>query len=752
MRAKYLRGIGVAALAGVLAACGGERAVDDTAYVEAKDYIHGGSVEGEGAQAALTPVTAARIIANDDAQWLTHGGDYAETRFSTLDQINTDTIGELGLGWSFDLGSDRGIEATPIVADGVMYVTSTFNVVHALDAKTGERLWTFTPEIDKSQAANACCGVVNRGVAVWGDHVYLGAIDGRLIALDRATGEIAWDVLTVDQDKAYTITGAPRVVPGEDGRGLVIIGNGGAELGVRGYVSAYDAETGEQVWRFYTVPGNPEDGFENDTMKMAAETWAGQWWKAGGGGTVWDSMAYDPDLDLLYIGVGNGSPWDHKARSNGEGDNLFLSSIVALDAKTGDYRWHYQTTPGDTWDYTATQHMVLADLEIGGETVPVIMQAPKNGFFYVIDRRDGTFISGEGFVPMTWATGIGEDGRPIEVAGSRYETAPALQLPGPLGAHNWHPMSFSPQTGLVYIPAQEAPWAYMSQADYGYKGDEGVWNTGTEFSIDALPDDAATIKAVRASLKGRLLAWDPVAQEARWSVEHKGPWNGGTLATAGGLVFQGTANARFAAFDAETGARLWDEFVHTGIVAAPVTYEIDGEQYVAVATGWGGSLAMGFGGVFPTGSDHNAGRVLVFKAGGEAELPRLEVAALEPSLPSPVEASAETLAHGKRLYFNNCSACHGDQALSYAGMPNLRYSYATDDAESWAEIVHAGALAENGMPGFGGTYSEEDLEAIRAFVVDTALSERTPAFFEGIAREMDDEAKAEGGTSMGGQE
>ena len=730
------------ALAGALAlgACS-DREADAPAYARVGDHVQGGEVDTVSAAPVLAPVTGARIIADDDREWATHGGDYAETRFSTLDMIDRSNVSELGLGWSFDLESDRGIEATPIVVDGVMYLTSTFNIVHALDAATGERLWTYTPEIDRSQAANACCGVVNRGVAVWGDRVYLGTIDGRLVALDRATGAPAWDVLTVDQSKPYTITGAPRVLPGADGRGLVIIGNGGAELGVRGYVSAYHADTGEMAWRFHTVPGNPEDGFESDTMAMAAETWAGEWWTAGGGGTVWDSMAHDPDLDLLYIGVGNGSPWNHKLRSDGEGDNLFLSSIVALRPDTGEYVWHYQTTPGDTWDYTATQHIVLADFEVDGQPVPALMQAPKNGFFYVLDRRDGRFISGTPFVPTNWATEIGPDGRPVETPNARYESGPHVQLPGPLGAHNWHPMSYSPSeaggTGLVYIPAQESPWVYADQDDYARSGQEGVWNTGTEFSIAGLPDDDATTKAVRSSMKGRLLAWDPVAREARWSVEHKGPWNGGTLATAGGLVFQGTADARFSAFDAATGERLWDEFVGTGIVAAPVTYEVDGEQYVAVAAGWGGSLAMGFGGVFATGAEHNAGRGRVFKAGGTAELPEVDVAALAPQLPEPTGAPAEVIAHGRRLYSNNCSACHGDQALSYAGMPNLRYSYATNDAQSWAEIVHAGALSDSGMPGFGETYSEADLEAIRAYVVDVTLNGRGPEDFARLAREIE---------------
>ena len=738
-----------AAMSAVLfSACGEARETEAppaaVAVEPAKTFVHGGEVERAAAHPDTTPVTFARLYANDDAEWIAHGGDVHETRFSTLDAIDTENVGELGLAYAYDLGTDRGVEATPVMVDGVLYVASTWNVISALDAATGELIWRFTPEIDRSQAANVCCGVVNRGVTVHGDHVYSGTIDGRLVALDRETGDIAWEVLTVDQSRPYTVTGAPRVVEA-DGRALVVIGNGGAELGVRGYVSAYDADTGEMAWRFHTVPGNPEDGFDSDTMATAAETWAGEWWEAGGGGTVWDSMAFDPDLGLLYIGVGNGSPWNHQIRSDGKGDNLFLSSIVALDAATGDYRWHFQTTPGDTWDYTATQHMILADLEMDGDTVPVLMQAPKNGFFYVLDRRDGSFIKGNNFVPVNWASGLTAEGRPIETEGARYEVSPHMQLPGPLGAHNWQPMSFSPLTGLVYIPAQEAGWVYGAQSDYSFSDEEGVWNTGTEFSISALPDDDAIAMAARAGLKGRLLAWDPVANEARWSVEHLGPWNGGTLATAGGLVFQGTADGTFNAYDAATGEVLWSEPVGTGIVAAPSTFEVDGEQHVAIAVGWGGALAYGYGGVFPTGAANNAGRLLVFKAGGEAELDIVEVADLDLPLPTPTGASAETLAHGRRLYSNNCSACHGDGVLSFGGMPNLRHSYAADDAEAWAEIVHGGALAENGMPGFGRTYSEADIEAIRAFVVEAANSGRTTAHFRELMKGLD----APGGAGAG---
>jgi len=675
-------------------------------------------------------VTAASILAQPTDSWLTHGGGYDEKRFSSLSSVSTETVNQLGLEWSYDLGTSRGIEATPIVHNGIMYVTSTWNILHAMDARTGEKLWEFDPEVDKEQAANACCDVVNRGAAIWGDKVYTATIDGRLIALDAKSGKVIWDKQTIDKSKPYTITGAPRIV-----KGKVIIGNGGAELGVRGYFSAYDAETGEMDWRFYTVPGNPADGFENDTMKMAAETWTGEWWTAGGGGTSWDSMAYDPDLDLLYVGVGNGSPWNQSIRSPEGGDNLFLSSIVAVRPDTGEYVWHYQTTPGETWDYTATQHMILADMEIEGAMRKVIMQAPKNGFFYVIDRETGEFISGKNFVPVNWATHIDpETGRPVEAEGARYSGKdPFFQLPGPLGAHNWHPMSYSKDTGLVYIPAQEAPWVYGDADGYEYK--EGVWNTGTDFTLAMLPSDKATFKALKSMLKGRLLAWDPVAQEEVWSFEHNGPWNGGILSTGGNLVFQGTNDAHFAAYDAKTGEQKWKYFTQTGIGAAPITFELHGEQYVSVASGWGGSYNLGFGGVMPSGSVANVGRVLTFKLGADGKLPELEAVAEDNyELPALEESMTEdVVAKGLKTYASRCSVCHGDQAFSSGLIPQLRYSAVTKDAELWNEVVLEGLLAENGMPNFAGKFDKTTSEAVRAYVISEANSDRGKEFYDSVS-------------------
>jgi quinohemoprotein ethanol dehydrogenase len=698
-----MRAIWAAALAAgtmVLAGCGGEG---------------GKGVDGE------------RIIAADQApgEWVSHGRTYSEQRFSPLDKINAGNVGELGLAWSFDLPEQRGIEATPLVADGVMYTTSAWSVVRAFDARTGKLLWTHDPKVPKATGVKACCDAVNRGVALWGGKVFVGTLDGRLEALDAKTGKVVWSKVTVDQSKPYTITGAPRVV-----KGKVLIGNGGAELGVRGYLSAYDADTGEMAWRFYTVPGEKEtDGAASDKAMtdVARKTWNGEFWKAGGGGTVWDSMAYDPEMDLLFIGVGNGSPWNRDIRSPGGGDNLFLSSIVALKPETGEYVWHYQTTPGETWDYTATQHIILAELTIDGAPRKVVMQAPKNGFFYVLDRATGKLISAEKFVEgVNWATGIDKaTGRPIEAPGARYAKAAHLQNPGPLGAHNWQPMAFSPKTGLVYIPAQEIPFPYMQpggdKANYRYRP-QG-WNVGIDFLVAGLPDDEAQLKAIRASLKGRLIAWDPVAQKAVWSVDYDGPWNGGVLATAGGLVFQGSATGEFAAFDATNGKKLWGFDAQTGVMAPAMTYEVDGEQYVAVMAGWGGGFALSAGaGVDPRSEGPR--RLLVFKVGGKQKLPaRPPSDKAFPDLPDDA-GTPEQIALGTAVYAANCGVCHGASGVSNAAIPDLRYSPTIADRGIFKGVVIDGDRTEQGMVSFSSLVTVNEAEAVRLYLLDLARRQK----------------------------
>ncbi len=460
----------------------------------------------------------AERISNADAEpenWLVHGRTWSEQRYSPLDQINESNIGELGLAWYFDLDTSRGQQASPIIVDGVMYTTSAWSKVQVLNAATGELKWQFDPAVPKEWDAKSCCGVQNRGAAVWKGRVYFGTIDGRLISLDAETGDMLWSVQTTDRSERYSITGAPRVVNDK-----VVIGNGGAEFGVRGYVTAYDTETGEQAWRFWVVPGNPDDGFENEAMKEAAETWSGQWWEYGGGGTAWDSFAYDPDLNLLYIGTGNGSPWTRAIRSPGGGDNLFLCSIVAVNADTGEYVWHYQTVPGETWDYTSVQHMILAELEIDGHKRKVIMQAPKNGFFYVIDRETGELLSAKNIMPVNWATHIDmETGRPVEVPGARYdEVGIAKKIsPGPGGAHNWQPMSFSPDTELVYIPAKQEPMIFRLHQDF--ERQSAGMNVGVNW-WDEYGEVAELPAEFGKEFQGYLLAWDPVAQKEVWRATH----------------------------------------------------------------------------------------------------------------------------------------------------------------------------------------------------------------------------------------
>jgi quinohemoprotein ethanol dehydrogenase len=633
--------------------------------------------------------------------WITHGRNYAETRFSPLKQINDGNVKELGLVWSFDTQTDRGLEATPIVVDGVIYTTGSWSVVFAIDARTGKELWRWNPQVPRSFGQKACCDVVNRGVAVYQGKVFVGVLDGRLAALDAETGKVVWEVLTVDQTKPYTITGAPRVV-----KGRVIIGNGGSEYGVRGYVSAYDAQDGKLVWRFYTVPGDPSKPFESPAMEKAAKSWKGEWWKVGGGGTVWDSLSFDPDLDLLYVGSGNGSPWNQNVRSPGGGDNLYLSSILALRPDTGELVWHYQTTPGEMWDYTATQHMILAELEIGGQKRRVLMQAPKNGFFYILDRKTGELISAEPYVTVTWAKGVDKKtGRPIENPGVRYPEQPALIQPGPLGGHNWQPMSYNPQTGLVYIPAQETVFLYLQDRRFQHR--PGQWNVGVDFSIFTDPPTALP--------PGHLLAWDPVSQKERWRAQYISMWNGGTLTSAGNLVFQGTADGRFVAYSADRGEKLWEVKVGTGIIAAPMTYQVDGTQYVSVMAGWGGSFALTGGNA--TGMPPGPGRLLTFALKGKQRVPEAIAQAIPQMKPIALNASKETIAMGAGLFAQHCAVCHGLAALGGGGViPDLRLSQ-PEIFDRYQEIILGGALAESGMPSFKSWFKPEDVDAIRAYIL-----------------------------------
>ena len=659
-------------------------------------------------------VSAERLTnaASEPGQWMTHGGTYAEQRYSQLEQITADNVNQLGLAFAVDLDSNRGQEATPLMVDGTLYISTAWSKVKAIDAVTGAIKWEYDPEVPGAWAVNACCDVVNRGVAVWEGKVYVGTIDGRLVALDAADGRELWDVNTIDTTKPYTITGAPRVV-----KGKVLIGNGGAEMGVRGYISAYDANTGAMDWRFYTVPGNPAEGFENPILEMAAETWSGEWWKIGGGGTVWDSMSYDPELDLLYIGVGNGSPWNHTLRSEGKGDNLFLSSIVALDPDDGSYKWHYQSTPGETWDHTATQQITIATLNIEGVDRKVVMQAPKNGFFYVLDAATGEVISAQNFTEISWATHVDiETGRPVETPEARYnETGGSfLSLQNPNGAHTWLSMSYSPQTGLVYMPIHGTPFIYGGADPNAWEPVMMATNLGTDFSGNAALDP----QEVLAQTYGRLIAWDPVNQREVWRKERAGPTNGGALSTAGGLVFQGTGSGQFTALRADTGEELWTTHTRTGVMAAPITYEMDGTQYVAIMVGTGGSWAMIGGDTNMKGyALPNVSRLLVYKLGGTGELPPAPEFQRPPMTPPPHEATDDTIAMGAPLFETYCGSCHGAGVIGVGLMPDLRRTPYLHDANAWTQVVLGGALEPNGMASFASVLNQEQAQAIRAYVI-----------------------------------
>ncbi|HEY6925082.1 MAG TPA: PQQ-dependent dehydrogenase, methanol/ethanol family, partial [Steroidobacteraceae bacterium] len=624
--------------------------------------------------------------------------------------------------WHYDLDAAHRVqESTPIVVDGVMYLTTAWSKVFALDPATGKELWVFDPAVPGNTGIKGCCDVGNRGVAVWNGRVYVGTFDGRLVALDAATGKQAWAVNTIDapgaDPQSYTITGAPRVV-----KGKVIIGNAGGEYKARGYITAYDADSGKKAWRFYTVPGEPgkRDGAASDDVleSKARSTWNGEFWKLGGGGTTWDGMAYDPKLDLLYFGTDNGEPWNHAVR--GGGDNLFTASIIAVRPDTGEYVWHFQNTPAESWDYSAVQQLTLADLMIDGKVRQVLMQAPKNGFFYVLERATGELISAQPYTQVNWAKGIdSHTGRPVEDPKARYgETGkPWIAMPGPSGGHSWPPMSFDPLTHLVYIPVIDGSFAFIG--DKSFKPKSRGWNTAVDFNAGSLPEDPKVIAQIQMSLKGRLLAWDPVLQKAAWAVPYDTSWNGGVVSTAGNLVFQGTAMGELAAYQADNGKRLWSIQTHTGILAPPITYEANGEQYVAVELGWGGAFGLAAGQLAhdAQADQGNVPRLLSFKLHGTDTMPEPPRPSDLSLAPPPNKASAKVIAAGKLQYHTYCSMCHGDSAFSGGVLPDLRYSAALGDSAVWQSIVHDGVRSANGMVSFEGQMSKDEIESIRAYVI-----------------------------------
>jgi quinohemoprotein ethanol dehydrogenase len=633
------------------------------------------------------------------SDWPAYGYNSDEQRFSPLGAINDKTVGRLGLAWSLELDQTaRSLEATPLVVDGVMYFTVSLAKVYAVDATTGSVKWTYDPQpwLHQPEKMQYSQGQ-HRGVAYGEGMIYVGASDGRLIALDAKTGAQRWVADTVGPNGARKmITGAPRFF-----KGKVIIGHGGADFGTRGYVTAYDAKTGAQAWRFYIVPGNPANGFEDETQAMAAKTWGGEWWKWGGGGTAWNSIVFDEKLNRIYVGTGNSSNYNPQQRSPGGGDNLFLASIVALEADTGKYIWHYQVNPRDAWDQKATADIVLAELTIDGKPRKVLMQAPTNGFFYVIDRESGKLISAEKIGKVTWASRIDiATGRPVEAPNIRYETdEPFTIYPSPWGTHNWQAMAFSPATGLVYVTSDQLGATYWSTKE------------DREFAYEATVDKPQTRFPIGASLMiskpeegdgiSTLLAWDPIAQRPRWSVEYPRLWNGGTLATAGNLVFQGTAEGWLYGYNAQTGERVWSFNTKNGIIAPPITYSVKGRQYLAVLVGYGGSVA-------PVGTLMDAGwrygkhkpRVLAFALDASAKLPPTPppTYSVAPVDDPRIVIDAAAATQGENLWNHTCIGCHGVAAATAGPMaPDLRESRIATNFNAFSGVLD-GALKERGMP------------------------------------------------------
>jgi len=628
-------------------------------------------------------------IAVDPTNWPVFGRTPGSQNYSPLEKINAGNVDKLGLAWSYDLEPGHSMTA-PVEADGVVFLSTRHSLVTALDAVTGKPLWQYDPHAPEVSGLKLRRAWGSRGLSYADGRVFVGTMDGRLIALESKTGKVLWSVATGQPGDDRFITGPPRPF-----KGKVLIGHGGGDIvPTRGYVTCYDAATGKQLWRFYTVPGGTDDA-NDPTQAMAAKTWHGDTWKAGAGGVVWHAMTYDPEFNRVYLGTGNAEPYDRSVRSEGQGDNLFSASIVALDADTGAYVWHYQVNPGEEWDFDASNDMQIATLTLGGQPRKVLMQAPKNGFFYVLDRTNGKLISAEPFAKVNWASKIDlVTGRPVENPEARFHgKAPFLMWPTPTGAHNWLPMAFSPRTNLVYIPVSDRAVLWEDPApDYLPKLDE--------------PE------------KSYLKAWDPVTQKAAWQVETPGIWSGGVIATAGDLVFQGQVDRMFNAYDAKSGKRLWTFDARAPVVAPPITYEVKGVQYVTVVTGFGGSASLFIRpGQHPTNLDYRTmpRRVLTFAIGGKGVLPPApppepHVAPADPDFKAdPVRART-----GAKL-FVNCMLCHGQNAVAAGAAPDLRFSGVPVDAAAFAQVVRDGALLSRGMPKFD-ELTPAQVEDIRFYV------------------------------------
>lgn len=661
-------------------------------------FTAGAMALAAGGVLAQAAVDSRRLLDADleAGNWLTYGRTYNEQRFSPLDQVNDGNVSQLGLAWFVDLPTNQNVESTPLAIDGVLYLTLPWSRVMAVDARTGEQLWLHDPQVPGEWNINVCCGLDNRGAAAWNGKIIFGTLDGRLIALDAATGEQVWSVKATPEGR-YSITGAPRVADGK-----VFIGSAGGEFDVRGHLDAYDADSGQFLWRFWTVPGDPALGFEDATQEMIAQTWIEDgWWETGPGGTVWDAITYDPATDLVIFGTGNGAPWDAVERDAGQGDNLFLSSIVAVHADDGTYAWHYQETPWETWDYDTGQQLMLLDMEVDGQMRHVVTQASKNGFFYVLDAATGEFLSGEPYTEVNWATGINrETGRPFVVPEARTNlTGKAYNLmPGPAGGHAWQPVSFSPETGLVYIPS--------------------TTHRTLHGSFDARQEHLAEFPETIQSFTGRLVAWDPVNQREVWRGEElinpRGGVQviGGALATAGNLVFNGNLpNQELVAYRASDGQRLWSFDTKTAVFPAPISFSVDGEQYLAVAVG--GPVQGGY--YAPNGA-----RLLAFKLGGNAVLPDLPAFTQRPIAPPPQFAAMDVIEQGARVFDANCQMCHGRGGAARSSFPDLRRAPALHDQGLFDAIVLDGVLSQNGMASFRQYLQAGESAALRAYLIGQA--------------------------------
>lgn len=652
--------------------------------------------------------------------WLAYGRTHSEQRFSPLKDINTKNVSKLKPDWFIDLPDKSDMVGTPLVVDGVMYYVGEMNKTRAIDARTGKMLWEYDPKVAGEIADNKMRRVFwkhNRGLSTYGDKLYIATWDGRLIAIKRKDGSEVWQTRTYPHNSPLNITGHPKAFDGK-----VFVGNGGTELGPqRGFVTAYDSETGKKLWRFFIVPGNPAKGFEDKAQEMAAKTWKGPWWEHGGGGNAWHGWTYDAKYNQLIFGTGNGAPWNIKVRSPGGGDNLFLCSVVAVDADTGEYKWHVQTAPGDTWDFNSNMDIVLADLKIDGKKVDTALHAPKNGFFYVIDRSNGKVLSAEKFADVNWSTKFDlKTQRHIVPDSARYPDGEKNIFPSAFGAHTWHAMSYNPQLGLVYIPTNHLGNTFK---DEGSKTDTSFRNVNHKLGL-ALSGWLLTKDPHET--RGSLQAWDPVKNKRVWQVNQKNAWGAGTLTTAGNLVFQGLPTGKLKAYDARDGKILWEYDAGLGISAPPITYKLDGKQMISLLVGPGGALASNFGGSGELGFEGygwkyglHQRRLITFAIDGKAIVPAQpapEVA--QPIFDKKFKVDDDKAGDGAGNYaVHLCVACHGGGAVAGVKAPDLRASPALlkGNEKMFESIVRGGALLENGMPKYP-TLTDKELESIRHYI------------------------------------